>query len=259
MTDPISAWTTELAADPDSLVFLQLGEALRRRGRLDGALAVARGGVARYPHLAEAFDLLGRIQSDRGEGDAAFDAWTTALRLEPSMVGPLKGLGFLFFRTGDYHRALRQLEAAAARAPGDPTLPVAIDRVRRHLEGPGAGAPADPYAGGETWAGHAMLLDARGRRLAGNLTASDGTDPSEAVAARLAGVGREAARAAQLLGLGHWQALHVEGETAHLVLTEPADGTLLVVRRGADTPPGRLALLADRAGALARRWLEQLG
>lgn len=259
MTDPISEWTTELAADPDSLVFLQLGEALRRKGQLDGALAVARGGVARYPHLPEAFDLLGRIFSDRGEGDAAFDAWTTALRLEPAMVGPLKGLGFLFYRMGDYPRALRQLEAAAARAPGDPTLPVAIERVRGQLAGATAASPADPYTRGDAWAGHTMLLDARGRRLAGNLTAGDGSDPSDAVAARLAGVGREAARAAQLLGLGHWQALHLEGETAQLVLTEPAEGTLLVVRRGAETPPGRLALLADRAGALARRWLEQLG
>ncbi|MFN2316824.1 MAG: roadblock/LC7 domain-containing protein [Gemmatimonadales bacterium] len=258
MTDDIQRWTTELSTDPDSLVFLELGEALRRRRHLDGALAVARSGVARYPQLAEAFDLLGRIESDRGEGDAAFDAWTTALRLQPRMVGPQKGMGFLFFRLGDLTRSLRHLEAAAAGAPGDPTLSVALARVRALLDEAPPEVKPDPYADADEWAGHAMLLDTRGRVLAGGLRAGLVTDPSEPVAAHLAGVGREAARTTELLGLGYWQRIVVEGMTSHLVVTEPAEGTLLVIRRGAETPPGRLARMADRADALARRWLEQI-
>lgn len=258
MTDDIQRWTTELSTDPDSLVFLELGEALRRRGHLDGALAVARSGVARYPQLAEAFDLLGRIESDRGEGDAAFDAWTTALRLQPRMVGPQKGMGFLFFRLGDLTRSLRHLEAAASLAPGDPTLSVALARVRAQLDAAPPAASVDPYAGADEWAGHAMLLDTRGRVLAGGLRAGLSVDPSEPVAAHLAGVGREATRTASLLGLGYWQRIVVEGVTSHLVVMEPAAETLLVIRRGAETPPGRLARLADRADALARRWLEQV-
>lgn len=258
MTDDIQRWTTELATDPDSLVFLELGEALRRRRHLDGALAVARSGVARYPQLAEAFDLLGRIESDRGEGDAAFDAWTTALRLQPRTVGPQKGMGFLFFRLGDLSRSLRHLEAAASLAPGDPTLSVALARVRDQLEAAPPDAKPDPYTATAEWAGHAMLLDTRGRVLAGGLHTAAAGDPSEPVAAHLAGVGREAARTTELLGLGFWQRIVVEGVASHLVVTEPADGTLLVIRRGAETPPGRLARLADRADALARRWLEQV-
>lgn len=258
MIDPIQAWTAELSADPDSLVFLQLGEALRRRGHLDGALAAAKGGVQRYPALAEAHDLLARVQSDLGDGDAAFDAWTTALRLQPEMVGPLKGLGFLCYRMGDFARALRQLEAAASLAPGDPTLSTAIARVRARLEESGASRSGDPYLGTEGWHGTTVLLDARGRRLAGAMLSSDGSDVSDALAASLAGVSREAFRATVLLDLGHWQALYVEGASAHFVLTEPAPDTLLVVRRPADTPPGRLPLVAGRAGVLARRWLERM-
>jgi len=258
VTDPIAAWTAELSADPDSLVFLQLGEALRRRRLLDGALAVAKGGVQRYPDLAEAHDLLARVLSDRGEGDAAFDAWTTALRLQPEMVGPLKGLGFLCYRMGDFVRALRQLEAAAALAPDDPSLAVAIPRVRARLEQQATGMPADPFEGTEGWHGTTMLLDARGRRLAGSLLAPDGEDHSDAIAARLAGVSREANRAAVLLDLGYWHAIQVEGRSAQLVLTEPAKEVVLVIQRPADTPPGRLPLIADRAGALARRWLERM-
>ena len=37
MSDDIRALTAQLAADPASLVFLPLGEALRRRGQLDSA------------------------------------------------------------------------------------------------------------------------------------------------------------------------------------------------------------------------------
>lgn len=258
MTDPIEAWTAELSADPDSLVFLQLGEALRRRRLLDGALTVARGGVQRYPDLAEAHDLLARILSDRGEGDAAFDAWTNALRLQPEMVGPLKGIGFLCYRMGDFVHALRQLEAAAALAPDDPSLTVAISRVRTRLEEQSTGLPADPFDGTEGWHGITMLLDSRGRRLAGSLLAPNGEDRSDAIAARLAGVSREASRAAVLLDLGYWQAIQVEGQSAQLVLTEPAKDVVLVIQRPADTPPGRLPLIADRAGALARRWLERM-
>lgn len=259
MTDPIELWTAELSADPDSMVFLQLGEALRRRRLLDGALAVARGGVQRYPELAEAHDLLARILSDRGEGDAAFDAWTNALRLQPEMVGPLKGIGFLCYRMGDFVRALRQLEAAAALSPDDPALSVAIGRVKARLEQQNSGLPPDPFIGAEGWHGATMLLDARGRRLAGSLLAPDGDDRSDAVAARLAGVGREASRAAVLLDLGYWQSIHVEGSSAQLYLTEPTRETILVIQRPADTPGGRLPLIADRAGGLARRWLERMG
>lgn len=258
MTDPIETWTAELSADPDSLVFLQLGEALRRRRLLDGALAVARGGVQRYPDLADAHDLLARVLSDRGEGDAAFDAWTTALRLQPEMVGPLKGIGFLCYRMGDFVRALRQLEAAAALTPDDPALAVAIARVRTRLEEQASGLPADPFVGTEGWHGATMLLDARGRRLAGSMLAPDGDDRSDAIAARLAGVSREASRAAVLLDLGYWQSIQVEGSSAQLVLTEPAKETVLVIQRPPDTPSGRLPLIADRAGALARRWLERM-
>lgn len=256
--DDIQAWTAELRDDPDSLVFLRLGEALRRVGHLDGALAVARNGLHRYPELAEAHDLLARIHSDRGEGDAAFDAWTHALRLDPRMVGPLKGLGFLCYRMGDYPRALKQLEAAAALAPGDPTLSVAIARVRdRQAEHPVPG-PRDPFVGGEGWHGTTLLVDTKGRRLAGVVLGPDGEDVSDPLAASLAGVSREATRATALLDLGHWQAVHVEGASAHLVMTEPAAGTLLVIQRPADTPPGRLPLIADRAAVLARKWLERL-
>jgi hypothetical protein len=79
MTDDIRALTARLADEPASLAFLELAEALRRRGQLEAAYKVARGGVSRYPGLADAHDLIARVLSDQGELAGAFDAWSSAL------------------------------------------------------------------------------------------------------------------------------------------------------------------------------------
>ena len=79
MTDEIKTLTARLAEEPSSLAFLELGEALRRRGQLEAAYKVARGGLARYPTLADAHDLMARILGDQGDLAGAFDAWAEAL------------------------------------------------------------------------------------------------------------------------------------------------------------------------------------
>ena len=106
MTDDIRTLTARVADDPSSLAFLDLGEALRRRGQLEAAYKVARGGLGRYPGLADAHDLLARILGDQGDLAGAFDAWAEALRLDPMRIGALKGIAFLYFRAGDIPAAL---------------------------------------------------------------------------------------------------------------------------------------------------------
>jgi len=170
IVDDIQALTGQLARDPSSLVFLPLAEALRRRGQLDSALTVAEQGTVRYPEMAGAYDLLARIRSDRGEGDLAFDAWTTVLRLDPDHVGAHKGLSFLCFRAGDHARSLRYLEHAVELAPEDAALRTTLGRVRE-LTGakqvPGFTAPApDPLRALEAEPGYALLVDREGRVLA---------------------------------------------------------------------------------------------
>ena len=57
MSDEIRRLSEELARDPSSLVFMQLGEALRRGGQLDLGLRVANRGlelVKRYAHAGVA-------------------------------------------------------------------------------------------------------------------------------------------------------------------------------------------------------------
>ena len=131
MSDDIRTLTTRLAEEPTSLAFLELAEALRRRGQFEAASKVARGGLGRYPGLADAHDLMARILSDQGDLAGAFDAWADALRLDPMRTGALKGIAFLYFRAGDAVAAIDHLQRAAEADPDDESIAQALARVRR--------------------------------------------------------------------------------------------------------------------------------
>jgi predicted regulator of Ras-like GTPase activity (Roadblock/LC7/MglB family)/predicted Zn-dependent protease len=280
VSDDIRSLTTRLAEEPTSLAFLELAEALRRRGQLDAACKVARGGLGRYPGLADAHDLMARILSDQGDLAGAFDAWADALRLDPMRTGALKGISFLYFRAGDAVAAIDHLQRAAEADPDDESIAQALARVRRESRGMAqrtAPAPApdpepvtvierppveqpdpsSPFA--ELEGGHALVLvDANGLRLAGSLPAPDGDETGDRVAAQLAGVSREAARATRLLGLGTWQSITVESPDAHFVLVRPTGDTVLLAAREPSLPMARVALVAERAARAAKSWLERV-
>ena len=270
MTDPIRELTAQLAADPQSLVFLELGEALRNRGQPAAAYKVARMGVNRYPELAASHDLLARVLADQGDRHAAAEAWRRVLELSPGHIGANKGLAFLAFRAGDPEGALPFLESALGAAPDDEGLAIAVQRVRAALDGAAARATAAAEAtassalrGAEGFepfedARGVVLLDTQGLRLAGALEAPDGSDVSDAVAAHLQGVSREASRAARLLDLGAWESVTAESPDGHLLVLPPTQSTVLLLLRDARVPVGRLGLIAEQAARAARHWLERL-
>jgi len=297
VSDDIRALTARLADEPTSLAFLELGEALRRRGQYEAAAKVARGGLSRYPGLADAHDLVARILSDQGDLAGAFDAWADALRLDPLRSSALKGLAFLYFRAGDVPAALEHLARAAEADPDDVTIPAAIARMERTISGqgepPGAGPPApqglvsmaplaapsapaeaptpvppavqpapvasadSPFADFSDGERGLLLADANGLRLGGTLAAPGGGDAGDRVAAELGGVVREAGRASRLLGLGSWHSIAIETPAAFLVLVPPSGETVLLASREPSMPMARLGLLAERAARVARRWLER--
>jgi tetratricopeptide (TPR) repeat protein len=278
VSDDIKTLTARLADDPASLAFLDLGEALRRRGQLDAAYKVARGGVTRYPALADAHDLLGRILGDQGDLAGAFDAWAEALRFDPMRIGALKGIAFLYFRAGDIAAALDHLRRASEIDPDDPTIAQAIERVRTAAAAPqgsdsaaaqteAISAPAlDPLpeavtpsstngGNGQSEQG-IMLVDGNGLRLNGTLLSPGNDDVGDRVAAELAGVSKEASRTSRLLGLGGWQSIAVESPEGNLYLVAPTPETMLLTVRDPSLPMARLGLIADRAARDARAWLE---
>jgi tetratricopeptide (TPR) repeat protein len=266
VTDDIKTLTTRLAEEPSSLAFLDLGEALRRRGQLDAAYKVARGGLSRYPSLAEAHDLLGRILGDQGDLAGAFDAWAEALRFDPMRIGALKGIAFLYFRAGDVPAALEHLRRAAEIDPDDPTIGQAIERVRSAVAP--VAAPVEPSAQETPVAGAAAELPEAvsaptpnrhgepGVMLNGTLLSPTHDDVGDRVAAELAGVSKEATRTSRLLGLGTWEAIAVESPEGNLYLLAPTPDTMLLTVRDVSLPMARLGLIAERAARNARAWLE---
>jgi tetratricopeptide (TPR) repeat protein len=276
--EDIRVLTAQLAADPSSLVFLPLGEALRRRGQLEAAEKIAIAGLTRYPDLADAHDLLARLLGDRGDLERAFDEWDIALRLDGRHAGAHKGIGFLYYVAGDLPQALEHLEAALTADSEAEGVAAAVARVREALAAPEAEAPASGpppaavpappprgpadsgpavFAGLEGAQDGLLLLDGNGLRLGGGLSTPDGSAVGDAVAAHLAGVFRDASRASRLLSLGACTSVAAEAGDANLFLCAPTTDSLLLLVRDSSVPIGRLALQAERASEAARRWLER--
>jgi predicted regulator of Ras-like GTPase activity (Roadblock/LC7/MglB family) len=241
---------------------------------------VAQHGLERHPHLADAHDLLARIFADAHDYEHAFDEWDMTLRIAPQHTGALKGLAFLYFKIGDLAQAESHLQAAKDAAPDDPTIEQAFAVIRGEAGATlaplsPAAAPEQPhaaerrsesvsalpderiFAGLEGAQEGLLLLDAAGLVLGGALKTPEGKDVTDTVAAYLAGVSQESARAARLLDLGSWRGLSAEGQGGHVYLVQPTPESLLLLMRDRSLPLGRLGLLAQRAAQVARQWLER--
>ncbi|HTS89982.1 MAG TPA: hypothetical protein VMG41_15915 [Gemmatimonadales bacterium] len=275
MTEDIRSLSAQYAADPSSLVFLRLGEALRQRMQYDAALKVALSGLGRYPHLPDAHDLYARILTDQRDYATAFDEWDTVLRLAPHHVGAHKGLGFLYYRAGEPEHAVYHLRLAAELDPGDQGLRAAVERVAggeeiwdqplptvppEHTDEARAAtvSAGDPFAGLEGAHDRLLLVDADGLRLGGSLLGAGHQDFSDDAAATLAATTREAVRAARLLELGEWQHLTLEATELNACLLSPTADTSLLAAMDAGLPAGQMAFFAERAAKAARAWLERV-
>jgi tetratricopeptide (TPR) repeat protein len=280
MSDEIRRLSEELARDPSSLVFMQLGEALRRAGQLDLGLKVAHRGLERHAHNADAHDLLARIRVDRGELQDAFDEWDMVLRLAPAHVGARKGMGYVLFKQGKLAEAEAHLSTAATHDSGDSSIATALRMVRRllryaHVAGNGNGVPgqddlvaaqrrveeearllfADILGEGEHTA---LLLNADGLVAAGVYVTADGEDVSQEVGAALTGVRDEALRAVRHLDLGAWKAVVYETELATVALAPAIDESMVLVAAGRSVPLGFVRRVLDRCVQRATAWLEEV-
>jgi tetratricopeptide (TPR) repeat protein len=270
----IAALSEQLARDPASFVFLELADALRKRGDLDVAVKVATRGLERHPHLPAGHDVLARCHADNGDLEKAFDEWDMVLRLAPGHAGALKGLGFVRFQQGALVEAERYLAQAADADPEDQRNLGALAYVRQQLAtppggtvavaGPGVAAAAVTTATGVPAPsafearklfhdilgqedGMALLLDEHGLVLAGGREAPDGRDIGQEVGAQLGGVSEEATRAMRHLGLGAWTSIVFETEQATVAMAPGAERSLMLVSASRATPVGFVRRMLDRS------------
>jgi tetratricopeptide (TPR) repeat protein len=286
MADEIRRLSEELARDPASPVYLQLGEALRRGGQLDLALKVALRGLERHPHDADAHDLLARIAVDRGELERAFDEWDMVRRIAPGHLGAHKGMGYILFKQGKFTEAHTYLSEASELDGEDETVATALAMVRVRLREQGAeGAESAEGAEGsdavqrpqrsqrpqrleasslfdeinEGGEHTALLLDATGLVMAGTYFTQDGRDVGQEVGAELSGVSDEARRAMRHLGLGDWSSLTVETDAAVVAMAPMRDDELVLVAASKAMPLGLVHRVLDRCVGRASDWLGKGG
>lgn len=277
--DDIRAMSDALAADPSSLIFLTLAEALLARGEYSHAQRVATRGAARHPHRVDAQDLVARIALAQGDDTRAEVAWTKVLELSPGFGTAHRGLGFIHYRRGDLGRALEHLEAARREDPDDASVNDAIAAVRAAVapgamrsasdaatdadavdvaamaEAPAPDAPAtlfDEVLGDSPQV--ALLLESDGVVAAGQYTTEDGIDLGTIIGAHLSGVSDEAQRAMRHFKLGAWTRIVIETEAA-VVAMAPAGEPVVLVAAPRDVPLGFVRRTLDRCVAVARDWL----
>ncbi len=278
--EEIRAMSEMLAADPSSLVFLPLAEALLARQDLAHAARVARRGADRHATRADAHDLVARIALAQDDVAAAEAAWARVLDLAPEFGAAHRGLGFLRYQQGRFDEAEAHLEVARRADPDDPALesawravqaarlemselPTAPSHSPYPLPPPapaataaavhaGAGALFDGVLGDTAQV--ALLLDADGLVVAGRYETAEGEDLGAVIGAHLSGVSDEAARAMRHFGLGAWTRIVLESEAATLAMAPAAEGVTLVAAPR-EVPLGFVRRTLDQCVAEARRWL----
>lgn len=264
MADDIRRLSDDLARDPSSLVFLQLGEALRRQGQVEIALKIAMRGLERHPRNADAHDLVARIAVDQRDFVRAIEEWEIVLQLAPTHVGAMKGLGYVCFQQGRFDDAELYLSQAAAGGAGS-DVSNALEMVRRSSgsmtswSGDSAAA-SDPQRifadllldDGQT----ALLLDGGGYVLGGLYLDAAGDDVSQDIGAQLSGISDEVERSMRHLDIGRWRSIIFETQAAVVAMAPAADDSLVVVAASRSTPLGLLRRLLDRCATRATGWLE---
>ena len=96
--DEIRTLSEQLAADPQSLVFIPLAEALLARGDLEHGARVAQRGATRHADRTEAHDLVARIalaQGDEGRAEAAWESVLVVMNAPPASNNPRRDTAML--------------------------------------------------------------------------------------------------------------------------------------------------------------------
>ena len=238
--DDIRRWSNELATDPQSLAFADLAESLRQQGDLETAERLAVRGLERHPTHGPALSVLARIAEARGDLNAASAYWERARLDNPT---PTSGAANGSDQSPRTNGSATATASASARATGA-TYPTASYAAIPSFSVSIATGPSRHEVV------RSLVADADGLLLA-SPQPSDDMNVLEAMAAAVAGVGDDAARAMKHLNLGTWHALVLETAGDTLALAPAPAGSLTVLSVAPHVPIGRVRALLRVATARA--------
>ena len=132
-SDRIEALRREVAANPSSRQFYQLGELLRRDGQVEDAIMVLRQGLGSQTKYVAAWVSLGRALLQAEKYGQASDALREALSNDPGNPVAWRLLGEARHGSGEKEGALSAFERALDLAPGDDALQLTVDGLREEL------------------------------------------------------------------------------------------------------------------------------
>ena len=117
--EEIRQYEVRLRREPSSQAYAALGEAYRRAGRLDEAIAVCREGLDRYPQYSTARLVLAKACRDREDLATARAEVDRFLQAEPDHEPALRLAAECALRLGDPVGALEPLRRLAVLDPYD--------------------------------------------------------------------------------------------------------------------------------------------
>jgi tetratricopeptide (TPR) repeat protein len=120
----------KLEKDPGSRLFAQLAEELRKEGKHDEAITVARSGLEKIPNYPSARLTLARALLDSGQIRDAKPELEQVVKASPDNIIAGRLLGEALESLGETIAAIKQYERALALSPGDKFLTDKLGSMR---------------------------------------------------------------------------------------------------------------------------------
>ena len=124
--------------DPQSRLFAQLAEELRKDGDLAEAIQVARDGLSRHPQYPSARLTLGRALMDTGDTRSATRELEAAVKGAPDNLLASRLLGECLEAEGQLDAALERYRATLSLAAGDRQIVAKIEALESRMRKPPA-------------------------------------------------------------------------------------------------------------------------
>ena len=132
LEEAIRLYQESLALYPTAEAHTFLGWAYSDQNRLEEAIAECHKAIALDPDFGNPYNDIGVYLIEREDLDGAIpwlEKAKRARRYEPRHF-PYMNLGRIYLQRGKWQEALRELEAAARLAPGDPAARTLLHEVR---------------------------------------------------------------------------------------------------------------------------------